>query len=241
LPGDAIAAKLKAARAERLKREEEEAAKRKEFKARPVPGGAKPKPYEVKQTAASRARLSIAGNTETGSNKENNSFGGLKRSSTVTGATSTSNKRNTIIANSSSKRSSVIANEKKDIPPLFVPKRQASVSSNTTANRGSSITSSMNSLKARRTSMTLNAKATVTPQDVAFQRQKGKEVFNRDKVEKESREKERREKDEAMKKARAEAAERGRQASREWAEKQKKSMEKKKPEQTQAEGQPVAV
>jgi hypothetical protein len=37
LPGEAVAAKLKAQRAERQKREEEEAAKKREFKARPIP------------------------------------------------------------------------------------------------------------------------------------------------------------------------------------------------------------
>jgi hypothetical protein len=37
LPGEAVAAKLKASRVERQKREEEEAAKKREFKARPVP------------------------------------------------------------------------------------------------------------------------------------------------------------------------------------------------------------
>lgn len=53
------------------------------------------------------------------------------------------------------------------------------------------------------------------------QMSKGKEVFGRNRMEKEARDKDRREKEEAAKKARAEAAERGRIASREWAEKMK--------------------
>ncbi|KAL1612530.1 hypothetical protein SLS60_000757 [Paraconiothyrium brasiliense] len=53
---------------------------------------------------------------------------------------------------------------------------------------------------------------------------RGREVFNRDKLEKDARDNERREKEESAKRARAEAAERGRIASREWARKQ---MEKK--------------
>ena len=53
---------------------------------------------------------------------------------------------------------------------------------------------------------------------------KGREVFNRDRMEKEARERERKEKEEAAKRARAEAAERGRIASREWAERQRKKM-----------------
>jgi hypothetical protein len=51
---------------------------------------------------------------------------------------------------------------------------------------------------------------------------KGKEVFSRGKLAEEDLLKQRREKEEAAKKARIEAAERGRLASREWAEKQKK-------------------
>ena len=60
-------------------------------------------------------------------------------------------------------------------------------------------------------------KSTITAADVTAQRAKARAIFNRDKIEKEERERERREKEEAAKKARAEAAERSRQASREWA------------------------
>jgi hypothetical protein len=50
---------------------------------------------------------------------------------------------------------------------------------------------------------------------------RGKEVFNRNRVELDERERARKEKEEAARRARAEAAERGRIASREWAEKQR--------------------
>lgn len=50
---------------------------------------------------------------------------------------------------------------------------------------------------------------------------RGKEVFNRVRVEQDERDRIKRDKEEAAKKARAEAAERGRLASREWAERQK--------------------
>lgn len=68
------------------------------------------------------------------------------------------------------------------------------------------------------------AKSTVPPVDAAVQRIKGREVFNRDKQEKEARERERKDKEDGARKARADAAERGRIASREWAEKQRKKM-----------------
>jgi hypothetical protein len=61
----------------------------------------------------------------------------------------------------------------------------------------------------------------ITANDVNTQRLKGREVFSRDKLEKEQRDKEKHEKEEAAKKARAEAAERSRVLSREWAAKQK--------------------
>jgi hypothetical protein len=65
------------------------------------------------------------------------------------------------------------------------------------------------------------AKNVVTKEEAIQQKQRAKEIFGRDKAEKEEREREKKEKEDAAKKARAQAAERGRQASREWAEKQK--------------------
>lgn len=61
---------------------------------------------------------------------------------------------------------------------------------------------------------------TVSASEVQVQRQRGKEIYNRDVKLTEEIERERREREWAAKKAREEAAERGRQASREWAEKQ---------------------
>ncbi|KAF1940867.1 hypothetical protein EJ02DRAFT_435255 [Clathrospora elynae] len=98
-----------------------------------------------------------------------------------------------------SKRSSVM---------LSQPLSQSRSTSTSSANRNS----------------VLIAKSTVTPVDAAQQKLKGREVFNRDRMEKESRDRERKDKEDGAKKARAEAAERGRIASREWAEKQRKKM-----------------
>jgi len=91
---------------------------------------------------------------------------------------------------------------------LSQPTSQSRSTSNSSVNRNSIIV----------------PKAIVTPIDVIHQKIKGREVFNRDRIEKEARERERREKEEAAKRARAEAAERGRIASREWAEKQRRKM-----------------
>lgn len=59
------------------------------------------------------------------------------------------------------------------------------------------------------------------PAELAQQKMRGKEVFNRVRVEQDERDRIKREKEEAAKRARAEAAERGRLASREWAERQR--------------------
>jgi hypothetical protein len=61
---------------------------------------------------------------------------------------------------------------------------------------------------------------TVTANDVQVQRQRAKEIYERDAKMTEDMEREKREREAAAKRAREEAAERGRQASREWAEKQ---------------------
>jgi hypothetical protein len=68
---------------------------------------------------------------------------------------------------------------------------------------------------------------TVSSSDVQAQRQRAKEIYNRDTKASEDIEKEKREREAAAKRSREEAAERGRQASREWAERQrlKKIME----------------
>lgn len=65
------------------------------------------------------------------------------------------------------------------------------------------------------------SRAELSALDLAQQRIRGKEIFNRVKVEQDERERAKKDREEAARKARAEAAERGRIASREWAEKQR--------------------
>lgn len=71
-------------------------------------------------------------------------------------------------------------------------------------------------------SSTLSVGAQVlSDRDVQMQRQRAKEIYNRDAKFTEDIERERRERENAAKRSREEAAERGRQASREWAERQR--------------------
>ncbi|KAL8779576.1 MAG: hypothetical protein Q9194_001367 [Teloschistes cf. exilis] len=185
LPGEAVARKLKAAREERMKGEEEEKMKPKTntFKARPVRISQAP---VVKSTATSKARISLAkGETPAAS-----------VSAALAGKRLSTHKRST----------------------------PGPTTANTSARVNRSVPSSnhpVTSVNKARPSMQQYIRQSVTPADTALLKAKGKEVFNRGKVEHDERDRMRKEKEEAAKKARVEAAERGRQASREWAERQK--------------------
>ncbi|KAH8811906.1 hypothetical protein F5884DRAFT_294676 [Xylogone sp. PMI_703] len=73
----------------------------------------------------------------------------------------------------------------------------------------------------RKTSSIASVPRTISPTDVQIQRQRAKEIYDRDAKYTEDHERERREREANAKRSREEAAERGRQASREWAEKQR--------------------
>ncbi|OAG39039.1 hypothetical protein AYO21_06759 [Fonsecaea monophora] len=189
LPGEAVAAKLKAQREERMKREEEAANEKKSFKARPVPAKISRPSVVPRENKASQARMSIYA---TGLNKEN------------------------------VEPKPGVAIQPKPRPTSLGPKSKASEVANPKASVRRT-TSSVNP-RASIAQLANGQKSMVTKEDVVQQKVKGKEVFERSKAEMERLEKERREKEDAARKARAEAAERGRQASREWAEKQKKKI-----------------
>ncbi|EXJ59438.1 uncharacterized protein A1O5_12063 [Cladophialophora psammophila CBS 110553] len=192
LPGDAVAAKLKAQREERMKREEETGNDKKVFKARPVPAKISRPSVVPRENKASQARMSIYA---TGGNKEN-----VEPKPTA-------------------------ASQPETRPPSHDAKPKTSETAKVKASVRRTAASATPA-KPRPSSIHLAAgqKSTITKEDVAQQRAKGKEVFERSKAEMERLDKERREKEDAARKARAEAAERGRQASREWAEKQKKKI-----------------
>jgi hypothetical protein len=102
LPGDSLTAKSKAATEERKRKEEEALARRREFKARPVPGAvsrARPASMIVRQTTSSRARMSVCGvegaealaalgaSAASSTKAARAAPAGLRRAGTVTGAT----------------------------------------------------------------------------------------------------------------------------------------------------------
>ncbi|CAO2658724.1 Nn.00g064470.m01.CDS01 [Neocucurbitaria sp. VM-36] len=215
LPGDKIAAELKAKKEERLKREAE-APQQSGVPRAPRPISMPPQPKSTKPLTKSDFQLPGAAVAEKlKAQKEER----LKRQEE---------------AEAAKKAAALNARPAPVRKPVAVPIRQQSgVTIPPPSQRSSSIASKRNSIQlsrststssANRQSMLLNTKSTVTPVDAAQQKLKGREVFNRDKMEKEARERERKEKEDAAKRARAEAAERGRIASREWAEKQKRKL-----------------
>lgn len=225
LPGEAIARKLKAQREERKAREEERA-KNAASNPRPVA-----KPTTSQQgTARSTFRSSVYGSN----------------SSSTTAPKPIAPPPSTLKPQVPRQRPvSVMAmptnSEFSTARPAL--KRQASTSTFSSA-RTTSFSNSIKSMSSasRTSSMTSTAPSiTITnvskapcvtaagprhlsAQDRFASKQRGKQIFQKDKDEKEDREREKKEKEEAARKAREEAAERGRQASREWAERQRRKM-----------------
>jgi hypothetical protein len=212
LPGEAVAAKLKAAREERLKREAAAAAskssakasideKKPAFKARPVPSTLKKTP-SVRHTAASRARESMMTGDPAPKPAASSSTTGLKRSNTV-GST---RPRPSMAPPTSTKPSQPTQ--------LTVQKRARPSSVLVTSGEIAAAAPRQPSSSASRPSIAPAARSTSATS-------KGKEVYARFSAARNAAENEKKEKEDAARKARAAAAERGRAASREWAEKQK--------------------
>lgn len=203
LPGEALSRKKREAHEARLKAQEEEEKRRREFKAKPPRTSIQPN-FIPRETAASLARKSQVTKLESENaapSQQRNSISVSKRSSIV-GAHRPSI-QTASLANMSAPRSPGPANSSQ-----AQHARKASTTSGP----------SMSGLAMQRT---------VSASEVQVQRQRAKEIYMRDLKALEETEKEKREREEAAKKSRLEAAERGRQASREWAEKQrtKKAME----------------
>ena len=205
LPGEAFARNLKEQREQRLKREEEEEPKPRVFKARPVRISHAP---EVKLTAAAKLRLSMAKGEPA---SVHGSASGVAKPRPAT-------RPSAIAMAGQSKRLSTLSVAKPSTQPSAEGSTQPSASSSTRVTRGPSL--SLSTTTRAPSSLGTNRPA-LTTEESAHQKLKGKEVFGRRKVEIMEREKAKKEKEEATRQARADAAERGRIASREWAEKQK--------------------
>jgi hypothetical protein len=207
LPGEATAARLKAQKEERLKRMQEAGGQEKTA-SRPIsmpppPKSTKPVTKPTFQLPGEATALKLKAQKEERLKRMEEAEAAKKAALAAPARKPIAHRpRNSLLV--------------KDAPGISIPPP-----SKTDAPQRSASTVSVN-----RNSAVLveNGKPTVVPVDAGALKAKGKQVFNRDKLEKDAAERERREKEEAAKKARAEAAERGRIASREWAERQRKKV-----------------
>lgn len=184
LPGEALSRKKREAHEARLKAQEDEDRKRREFKARPIRNSVVPD-FVPRETVASRARQSKIGIENLG----NDEIAPSKRGSNLDAH------RPSLLEIS---RANTSAPRAKAAPPV----------------RKTTPTTHGPSMSGR------HLQRTVSTTDAHIQRQRAKEIYNRDAKMAEDMEREKRDREAAAKRAREEAAERGRQASREWAEKQ---------------------
>ena len=207
LPGEAVSRKLKEQREERLKREEEEKSKQLVVKPRPVRRSEAP---EVKLTATARARLSLAKGESAARSIMNNAQADSFEAKAHAWKTRVDRTGATAPVGAAKRLSSLsVAKRNSNSPPA---------KSAANATRAPSLNASHPTPNAGMPSVQRTAP---TAEDLAHQKVKGKEVFGRPRFEIQERENAKKEKEAAAKKARAEASERGRAASRAWAEQQK--------------------
>jgi hypothetical protein len=196
LPGEALSRKKREAYEARLKAQEEEERKRREFKAKPLRKSVMPD-FVPRDTAASLARKSQVVNPENAI-----AATGLPYSS---------------LSLKVAKRGSIVGAHRPSILATNMANTSAARSPGPPGNRHSRKVSATGGVSVSG----LATQRTVSAFEVQTQRQRAKEIYSRDMKAIEELEKERREREAAAKKSREEAAERGRQASREWAEKQR--------------------
>jgi hypothetical protein len=190
LPGEAISRRKKEALEAKLKAQEEEERKKKEFRAKPMKKSVAAPP---KETSGSLARKSIVGQSA------NEPSLTVKKRTSVFGRPS-------------------IAQLNASVNSSTTP-RNAAIGSNHTRQPSAAGSNRVPSVSSQRSMSGLSAQRVVSGSDATALKQRAKEIYQRDARAIEESEKEKRLKEAAAKKAREEAAERGRQASREWAEK----------------------
>jgi hypothetical protein len=233
LPGEAISRKKREEREAKLRAQEEEERKRREFKARPIRASLVPStvPRETLTSLArqkSRATEGSSDSTATTitpvSAKKRQSVA-LPSSTTPTSSTTTlpSRGRNPDTADPTTNTTTTAASSRAH----STTPSQASIHSR------SSVRSSVRSSRPQ-TGTTEDSSLSLSQQSHQQQQQqkplRGKEVYARDNAAREERERERRERENAARVAREKAAERSREMSRLWAEKQrlKREMEARK-------------
>jgi len=206
LPGEAISRRKREEREAKLRAQEEEERRRREFKARPIRGSIVPSSYP-RETVASRARQGkSSGQLETGGSAAGMSTPGTaarKRQSMAVP---------TLTATPRSSFSTTRGRSELTVDLVVGGTSRGTSTSTGSIHGGGAGTGS---------AISVSKRSTVSTEDQAQQKARGREIFSRENSTAADRERERREREAATKLARQEAAERSRQLSREWAEKQR--------------------
>ncbi|KAM7208664.1 hypothetical protein V8F20_001087 [Naviculisporaceae sp. PSN 640] len=202
LPGEAISRRKREEREKKMREQEEEERKRREFKARPIRTSIVASSYAPRETLASKARRERLSQADEPSGAAS-SVAKKRQSLTVTATTvprpavSTGAHLSTTLP--SRGRTSVAVTNGAQIS------RATSTASTASIHGGS----------------TSGKRSTISAEDIQHQKLRGKEILSRDNSLRAERERERRQREEALKLARKQAAERSRHISHEWAESQR--------------------
>ncbi|KAK1761335.1 hypothetical protein QBC47DRAFT_419723 [Echria macrotheca] len=211
LPGEAISRRKREEREAKLRAQEEEERKRREFKARPIRGSIVPSSYP-RETVASRARQGkLAGQAENGASGTDAATPG-----------SLARKRQSVVGTPSQRSAGGSVRGRSELAVDSGAGTSRATSTSTGSIHGGGVGGS--------SVASLGKRSSVSAEDQLHQKVRGRQIFARDNSLLAERERERREKEAATKNARQEAAERSRQLSREWAEKQKAKREKEEKE-----------
>jgi hypothetical protein len=199
LPGEAISRRKREEHEAKLRQQAEEERRRREFKARPNRSSIVPNTLP-RETISSRARLNKAAEAE---NPARAAPGANKRQS---------------MAFTQARTSSTLAPGRTSLSTSQSPSR----------GRGSAMGSSSTQVDRETSASTgsvhgsIGKRSTMSAEELKRQGVRGRDIYTRDNSYVVDRERERREREAVAKQAREEAAERSRQLSREWAEKQQR-------------------
>ncbi|KAK4042312.1 hypothetical protein C8A01DRAFT_14096 [Parachaetomium inaequale] len=213
LPGEAISRAKREAREAKLRAQEEEERKRREFKARPIRAGLVAPSSVPRDTLASLARQKSRGSADSGS-----------PTVATTATTPVAKKRQSAVFSSSSTLPTRGRNPTTTTPTIDAKTARAT-SASTVASIHSSRSGNSNTSTGNPSTGNTNGKPLSAEEKAAQQqrllRARGREVFARESSYTAEREREKRERENAAREARERAAERGRELSRVWAERQK--------------------
>ncbi|KAK0634954.1 hypothetical protein B0T17DRAFT_23449 [Bombardia bombarda] len=207
LPGEAISRRKREEREARLRAQEEEERKRREFKARPIGAGVitAVRSSYPRETVASKARQSRV---------EAAAAAAAAAAANEAAATPVVRKRHSIAVTTMTSRPSMASSTS-----TLLSRGRAVDAGGSSSSRAPS--SSMGSNHGGGSMVSKRSSTTAGAEDLLQQKARAREILARDSRFVNDRERERREREAAAKQARQEAADRSRQLSREWAEKQR--------------------